>query len=663
LPLFGYNFFADGARSFAPVERMPAPADYVIGPGDELLVRGWGSVDIDYRAVVDRNGQINIPRVGSVRVAGVKASEVEALLAGRVARVFKNFNLNVTLGQLRSIQVFVVGQAAAPGAYTVSSLSTLINVVFASGGPSPTGSLRRVQLRRENRVVGEVDVYDFIVRGSKTGDVPLLAGDVIVYAPAGPRVAVMGSVDAPAVYELKAAGETLGSVVELGGGARAITNQHKAQLERLDPSQPRAARAVLGLTFPAAYATPLRDGDVLTLFAPEPRFSNAVTLRGSVARPLRHAFTPGMRVSTLIPERDALVTPGYYLRKNRQVMVSDGSAVGLGSLETDVRNIVDEPNWAYAVVERLDPTTLSMKMIPFNLGKAVIQRDPEHDILLEVGDVVTVFSHKDIQSPSAARTQLVRVEGEVSAPGIYQLAAGETLRGLLRRAGGMTEQAYVFGADFSRETTRRRQREALDEAVRRLEAQQASAAATQSANIGASDAQSVLARRQALLDTQRAQLSRLRAMQPTGRVALELDTAARGVDDLPDIALEDGDRLLVPTKPSFVFVVGSVANGNGMLWRAGRKLGEYLDLAGMEPDADSGSIFVMRADGTLVHSSRYGMFSSIEGLEMLPGDTVVVPGKSDRETIWSALVRGLKDWSQIFYQFGLAAAAIETLGR
>ena len=663
LPLFGYNFFAEGARTFAPVERIPAPSDYVIGPGDELLVRGWGSVDIDYRAVVDRNGLINIPRVGSVRVAGVRASEVEPLLVARVSRVFKNFSLNVTLGQLRSIPVFVVGQAAAPGSYTVSSLSTLINIIFASGGPSPTGSLRRVQLRRENRVVGEVDVYDFIVQGGRTQDLPLLAGDVIVFAPAGPRVAVLGAVDAPAVYELKVAGETLGSVLELGGGTRAITNQHKAQLERLDPSQPRAGRAVLGLTFPAAYGTPLRDGDVLTLFSPQPQFSNAVTLRGSVARPLRHAFAPGMRVSDLIPEPEALVTPGYYLRKNRQVIPGDGSPVGLGALETDVRNIVDEPNWAYAVVERLDPLTLSMRVIPFNLGKAVIQRDPEHDLLLEVGDVVTVFSRDDIQGPLASRSQLVRVEGEVAAPGIYQLLPGETMRALLLRAGGVTPQAYVFGTDFSRETTRRKQREALEDAVRRLEAQQAAAAATQASNIGSSDAQSVALRRQAQVEIQRAQLNRLRGMKVTGRIALELDVRARSVDDLPDITLEDGDRLFVPSRPSFVFVVGAVSNSNGLLWRIGRKVGDYLDLAGVEPDAESENIFVLRADGTVVHNSRQGLFASIEDLEMLPGDTVVVPGKTDRETFWSAFVRGLKDWSQILYQFGLTAAAIDTLRR
>lgn len=663
LALFGYSYFAEGSRSFAPVDRLPAPGDYVVGPGDELNVRGWGSVDIDYRAVVDRNGLINIPRIGSVRVAGVRADEIEDLLRTRVARVFRNFSLNVTLGQLRSVQVFVVGQAAAPGTYTVSSLSTLINVVFASGGPSPNGSLRRVQLKRDNRVLTEIDVYDFIVRGARDGDVVVAPGDVVVFLPAGPRVALLGAIDAPAIYELKPGGESIGQVLGFGGGPRAATNQRVAQLERVDPSQPLEPRTVSRLEFPLANDLPLRDGDLLRLFAAEPRFANAVTLRGNVARPLRHPHTPGMRVSSLIPEREALITPDYYQRKNRQVQYADQRPRGLGGLETDVRNIVDEPNWEYAAIERLNPATLAMEVIPFHLGRAVIDRDPTHDLELRPGDVVTILSRADIASPVARRTRLVRVEGEVGAPGVYQLQGGENLQALIERAGGLTGDAYIFGTDFSREETRRKQREALDDAVRRLEGQLASAAATQAANVGVGDVQAAAMRRQAQIDAQRAQLNRLRTMTPTGRIALELPTSAASLRDLPDVAMEDGDRVLVPSRPSFVFAVGAVSNTNGLLWRPGRTLQGYLDLAGVEPDADESNIFVLRADGTVIHNSRRGWLNSIQGLELMPGDNIVVPGKTDRETFWSAFVRGLKDWSQILYQFGLTAAAIETLRR
>jgi hypothetical protein len=162
-------------------------------------------------------------------------------------------------------------------------------------------------------------------------------------------------------------------------------------------------------------------------------------------------------------------------------------------------------------------------------------------------------------------------------------------------------------------------------------------------------------------ELRRAQLSRLKNIKPTGRISLELETSAQKLADLPDVPLEDGDRITVPSRPGFVFSVGAVANTNGQLWRPGRRLKNYLDTAGVEPDADDENIFVLRADGSVQHSSRRGWFNSLEKLELMPGDTVVVPEKTDRETFWTAFTRGLKDWSQILYQFGLSAAAIKTL--
>src|SRR5262245_41555365 len=167
LPLYGYNLF-QAPSTFAPVENVPVTPDYVIGPGDELLIRAWGQIDVDYRAIVDRSGIINIPRVGAVPVAGVPYKDITAHVRKAVARNFRNFELMVTMGELRSIQVFVVGQARRPGAYTVSSLSTLVNAIFAAGGPSSRGSMRAIQLKRGASVVTELDLYDLIAFGDKS---------------------------------------------------------------------------------------------------------------------------------------------------------------------------------------------------------------------------------------------------------------------------------------------------------------------------------------------------------------------------------------------------------------------------------------------------------------------------------------------------------------
>jgi len=662
-PLFGYELF--GAPAFPSLTNVPVPADYVVGPGDEVLLRLWGSVEADLRAVVDRNGQISLPRIGTFRIAGTQASQLEATLRGQVAKVFKNFEINASLGQLRAIQVFVVGQARRPGAYTVSSLSTLLSALFEVGGPSITGTLRAIQLRRDGKLVTTLDLYKFISEGDKSADARLLPGDVIVIPAAGPRVALLGSIDNPAIFELAAAEEPLSKVLSYAGSLRALTSLHKVLVERINPGQTRAPRSVEERALDAAgLAAPLRDGDVATLFKISPQFSNAVTLRGNVAEPLRYAYTPGMRIADLIPEREALIQPDYYTRKNLLVQHEAPSNVSGERVANDVKNLFSEINWDYAVVERLEPQTLRTHLLPFNLGRAVLQKTPEDNLALLPGDVVTIFGIKDIPVPRNRTTRLVRVAGEVNAAGVYQIGPGETLRSVLQRAGGPTAQAYLYGTEFSRESTRQRQREALQEAVRRLEANSASVAAQQTANLNTSDAATAQRLQGAQEQARAGQLARLRAMEPNGRIALELTPDIQSVDGLPDLLLEDGDRILLPAAPGFVYAVGAVANSNALLWRQGRSVNQYLAAAGLEATADDDNIFVVRADGSIVHKrDAGGLFNSFESMPLAQGDTLVVPQKIDLESKWSGFVRGLKDWTQILSNLGLTAAAINTLSR
>lgn len=663
LPLFGYELF--GSTSYPSLTNVPVPADYVIGPGDEVVLRLWGSVDADLKVTVDRNGQISLPRIGTFRVAGTPAWQLESALRSRVAKVFKNFEINASLGQLRAIQVFVVGQAKRPGAYTVSSLSTLLGALFEVGGPSNTGTLRAIQLRRNGRLVTTLDLYKFIVDGDKSADARLLPGDVIVIPPAGPRVALLGSTDHPAILELGSPQEPLSRVLGYSGSLRALTNLHKVLVERIDPTQAKTPRTVEERALDVAgLAAPVRDGDVVTLFKISPQFANAVTLRGNVAAPLRYAYRPGMRVSDLIPEREALIQSDYYSRKNMLVQYEEPGSVSADRVAGEVKNLLSEINWDYAVVERLDAQSVRSQLLQFNLGRAVLQRLPDDDLLLQPGDVVTVFGVKDIPVPQNRTTRLVRVAGEVNAAGVYQIGPGETLRSLLRRAGGPTPQAYLFGTEFSRESTRARQREALQDVVRRMEATVARSAAQQTANINTSD----VATSQRLVTAQEqaraAQLARLRALEPNGRISLELPTAVDSIDALPDLPLEDGDRILVPAAPGFVYAVGAVANSNALLWREGRTVRQYLLAAGLESTADEGNIFVLRADGSIVHRRDAGwLFSGFESMSLAQGDTLVVPEKLDLESTWSGFVRGLKDWTQILSNLGLSAAAIHTLSK
>jgi polysaccharide biosynthesis/export protein len=722
LPIFGSSFFDEGPAQVA--DQIPVAGDYTVGPGDEVQVRVWGSIDADLRAMVDRNGQIHLPRIGSFTVAGTKASDLEGALRGQIARLYTNFNLNVTLGQLRGVRVFVVGAATQVGVFSLPSPATMMSAIVAAGGPNPTGSMRRVLLKRSNVVVSELDLYDLLVSGDRSRDTQLNAGDVIVFEPAGPRVALTGSTDRAAVYELKVGGEPLANLLRYAGGAPVLADRSRAQLERVDPAQPKAPRKVETVALDGGGPqTALRDGDVLTLLAMPERFANAITLRGPVANPVRYPFVPGMRIRDLIPDRDALVPPDFVRRKNELVQVevdplprdrassstttalqpshrqqpgggaaANASVMPSGSSENGQRSIdtlvgavrspmldrdgrpLDEAelqarrriptplfgdiNWDYAVIERLNDQSLTTEVIPFNLGRAVLQGDAEQNLALKPGDVVTVYSQRDLRGPLSRQTRLVTVDGEVQSPGVYQLQAGETLRALIQRAGGATAQAYLYGLEFSRESTRQQQRQNLASAVSRLEA----LAATQSARDAANRRDDAQIANVSSAATQ-AQLARLRQLQPNGRIALELAPTVASVNELPEVPLEHGDRISVPARPGFVTVAGAVVNSNAFLWRPDRTTGDYLKLAGVEEAADPKNTFILRADGTVTTAAdnRRWFGGGLEGMQLQPGDAVIVPNQLDFETFGRALVRNLKDWSQILANFGIGAAAIKTL--
>src|SRR5260221_2535638 len=306
LPMFGQELFEGGPSTFAPIENIAVPANYIIGPGDELQIRAWGQIDVDYRAVVDRNGMVNIPRVGSISVAGVKYQDLSEHVKNALSRNFRNFEVLVTLGQLRAVQVFVVGYARRPGSYTVSSLSTLVNAIFAAGGPSLSGSMRSVQLKRNNQTVTELDLYDLLLSGDKSKDAPLMPGDVIYFPAIGPLAAVSGSVNHPAIFELR--GETsLGALLGYAGGLSTTARSRQITIERLFD---RKDRVVEQVDYSDDVAKrPMKDGDLVSVLAILPRFENAVSLRGNVATPLRYPYRQGMRIRDLIPDKDILITP------------------------------------------------------------------------------------------------------------------------------------------------------------------------------------------------------------------------------------------------------------------------------------------------------------------------------------------------------------------
>jgi polysaccharide export outer membrane protein len=746
LPIFGSQLFREVPGTFAPLDRVPVPANYVVGPGDGLLLRAWGSITFYLRVTVDRDGNIYIPHVGQIQVAGTKFSELRDYLEAQIGNSFRKFELNVEMGQLRSIQIFVVGRTRRPGSYTVSSLSNLVDALFVSGGPSSTGSMRRIEVRRGADVITELDLYNFLLNGDKAKDVRLLPGDVLYDLPAGPRVALTGSVSQPAIYEIRK-GETVGDLLDMAGGLTSLANLGTGELERIDST---GGRHVIEVHFdPAGLKLPLADGDILRVLQIVPRFDNAVTLRGNVATPGRYPWHAGMRITDLIPDKDALLTMSYWKRKNGLVFIdrevpeqraegsntdasttsaanksqrsrtqlqdeddgnsatpamsllpegqngasSDASSqdapggpgttamanggdstknpssaagsiasqTGTPSERFPVANGVDKRvpdiDWDYAVVERLNTNDLVTSLKPFNLGRALLEKDEKDNLELEPGDVVTIFSQADIHVPQTHQTAFVRLEGEFQAAGVYSVRPGETLRTLVERAGGLTPQAYLFGSSFNRESTRRQQQAQLDDYTADLERDIERAATDRAGSaVNVQEAATV----QATTDSQRALVSKLRLMRATGRIVLNISPGSTDVNSIPDIPLEDGDSFIVPPRPANVKVIGAVYEQNAFLFESSRRAEDYLQLAGgIARSGDSRHAFIIRADGSVVSrkSKSARVHGGLERLSMNPGDTVVVPEIVEK----TSLLRGLTDWSAIVGNFGLGAAAVNVL--
>lgn len=654
LPIFGENLFANVPSTFAPLDRVQVTPDYIVGTGDQLVIRAWGQINVEARPVVDRSGAIFIPKVGVINVAGVKYEELHDYLAAEIGRIFKNFQLSVTLGSLRSIQVFVVGQAKRPGTYTISSLSSLIDALFASSGPSKHGSLRRIEVKRDGKVVTTFDLYDLMVNGDKSKDVKLMPGDVIYIPPVGPLVALAGSVNTPGIFELKDH-TTLGEVITYAGGLTNTAAGGSAVVERIDEHRLRVAEEFP--LKPEGMARELHDGDVVRFLHILAKFENAVTLRGNVAVPGRYPWHPGMRVHDLIPSRGFLVTDEYWKRQNQLAVNARAGDFRLSAseLKNDVKRLSSEINWEYAVVQRMNPQDLTPHLLPFNLGKA-IEGDQQQNLELQPNDVVTIFSQTDIQVPVAERAKFVHLEGEFNNPGVYDIQPGETLRHLVQRVGGFTAQAYLYGSEFTRDSTRVVQQQRMDQYVFNLQQSVQRSAAALANTIDPTAA----AAGRAQNERDRNTVESMKGLQATGRIVLELKPNATGVDALPDIALEDGDTMLVPFRPAVVNVIGSVYNSNAFMYRPGKTVGDYLRLAGgASRNGDKGREFVIRADGsTISRQQHYSLFSgSFDSTRLMPGDSIVVPTKLDR----GATLRALRDFSTIFGQVGLAAAGFSAI--
>ena len=298
LSYFGYEFFVDAPTTFAPATNIPVPPDYILGPNDNIRIILFGNKNATYRLKVTREGEIFFPEIGPIAVAGSTFLDTKTIIQKIVDNRLIGTQVSVTLGSLRSIDIFVLGDANQPGMFTVSALSTLTNAIFKSGGIKPTGSLRNIQLKRKGKVISTFDFYDLLLKGDTSDDARLTQGDVIFIPPITKTVGIDGEVGRPGIYELKE-NETLRDLVQFAGNLKPKADIFSAELKRVDPSENGFSLSQVDLKDSTQNTFQLKNGDVIGIFPVINDLNNAVLVSGHARQPGFYPWREGMRMSDL----------------------------------------------------------------------------------------------------------------------------------------------------------------------------------------------------------------------------------------------------------------------------------------------------------------------------------------------------------------------------
>jgi protein involved in polysaccharide export with SLBB domain len=691
---------------------VPLGPDYVVGPGDKLTIDLWGGVTQSITRTVDRDGRVFLPEFGVVQVAGLQLGKAQSLIEGVLKPQYRNAQVAVTVSGLRSVRVYVVGDVQRPGGYDISSLATPLSALYAAGGPTAVGSLRTLRHYRGKQLIEDVDLYEFLLHGVRSGSAPFESGDTLLVPPAGPQVAASGAVKRQAIYELRPGETSLQALIDDAGGFTAAASLHHITIERIDVNHQRET-----VTLPfgkgespqsdheAIAAFMVKDGDRIRVEPILPYSQRAVYLVGHVVRPGKLAYTDGMRLKDvlrsyqdLLPEPAArgeivrLIPPDLHAET---INFSVPDAL-IGNTDIDL-----QPFDTIRVFGRyqVDAPTVTIRgevlrpgQYPMSQGMSAAQLVRmaggfKRDALLESADLTSyeVDGGRQIDeklatvkigaavegTDSAADVPLkpgdilaihqitnwvdigesVTIRGQVRYPGNYGFHDGEHLSSVLRRAGGLLPAAYPLGAVLVRAQVKGLEQSSRDELIRQIEAN--SAAARLSPGASGASAGGALQ----LIKAQQDQvLQDLQSHPPTGRMVIHISTDIDSWANTPaDIELRPGDKLSIPKQPGFVLVTGQVYNVTALTFAPGKTAGWYLSHAGgTNVSANKKEIFIIRANGSVVgrHSGRR-FDPDVLSTRLNPGDVVVVPQK---------IIGGSLFWKNLLVTGQLAASVALSAG-
>jgi protein involved in polysaccharide export with SLBB domain len=689
---FGSDTFVLGTGNVnqLPMD-IPVGPDYVLGPGDSLVINIWGGQSSRLDRPIDRQGQIALPEAGTITIAGLTIAQAQSAIQKALGTEFQNEKVEISLGRVRTVRIYVVGDVQRPGAYDVSSLSTPLNALYAAGGPTDRGSLRTLRQYRGTQLVREIDLYDFLLHGIRSDVDRLQPGDTLLVPPVGPQVSVSGSVRRPAVYELKGE-QSLNQVLDLAGGVLVSASLKQIRVERIEAHE---ARTMLSVQLPEGHdaASPdltafkVQDGDSVLVSQIMPYNERAVYLEGHVFHPGKYPYKEGMTINDLLhsyqdvmpepadhAELIRLLPPDYRpqaINFNLPDVLIGNDAIALQPFDTVWvygRYQIDSPKVSIigsvlkpdrygmskgmtaadlvrlaggftrsAYREEADLASYDVQngqKVLLNHTTVAIQKaldgDKSADVALKPGDVLSIpqlTGWKDIGAS-------VMISGEIAFPGTYGIQNGERLSSVLKRAGGFRETAYPAAAVLDRVQVRQMGEQARQEMIRRIETTPITF------NPGLQSGQDQANLQQATTQQRDQVLAALRSHPASGRLVINISPdLSKWQNTAADVEMRPGDTLTIPKREGFVLVSGQVYNQVAITYAPGKDGSWYLRQAGgVTRSGDKGAVFVIRANGSVVGHASGWLTGDTLKFRMRPGDTIVVPEKAIGSQVWKNII-------------------------
>ena len=657
--VFGFDFFQNPKISFAPNVNMPTPENYIVGTGDELIIDVWGAAENSFSQKIDNQGNINLNMIGKIRVGGLNFNEVKTKINSALRQIYSGISASegsynkvytsVSIGNVRTVKVNIIGEVQVPGTYSLNALSTLLNALYACGGPTETGSFRDIQLIRNGNKIATFDVYNFLLKGSQEGNLNLNDQDIIIVPPYKNQVEVKGNVKREGFYEIKD-NENLATLIDFFGGFKANAYKDNLVIERIVG----AKREVKEVSYSQANTFIMKSGDKLTVQKLSDIYHNKISIGGAVYQPGNYAYTEGMSALDLI-NRAAGVLDQAHLE--RGLLFRTTNRVDKQTLNFSVKDLLDKKiNLALQANDslfifsndniknkqfvRIEGAVKNPRSIPFMEGLKAedliimaggfiegadastihLSRQVNDENFKTISEVQHISLSPDLKVSSGSVTlqpndiitvryqkgysaqQLIKIEGEISFPGHYSiLTKDERISDFIERAGGVTPYAYLKGA-----TLIRKMKDLSDkEQIKQLQELNNATNEIKIEKIGNDNEY---------------------------RVGINLEKIMKNKNSYQNLILKNEDILIIPSEKQTVEVKGLVLAPSLIQYEKGKTLKSYVNNAGgFANNARKRAAYVMYANGSVEGTRNFLFFKSYPKIE--PGSIIIIPEKPERKSL------------------------------